>query len=68
MRELLRPTDAAQLLGVAPSTVYRLIGDGRLPSVAVGIRSTRIRREDLDAFIRERRVKVRRAQRRPATG
>ena len=38
---LLKPEDAAKVLNLARSTVYKLIGDGTLPSITVG-RSRRV--------------------------
>jgi excisionase family DNA binding protein len=45
--------DVARDLGLAEMTVYRWIWGGRLPSVRAG-RLIRIRREDLEAFLRTR--------------
>lgn len=41
---------AAQVLGIGRTNVYKLLKDGHLPSVRVG-RLRRIRRSDLDAYI-----------------
>lgn len=41
---------AAQVLGIGRTNVYKLLKDGRLHSVRVG-RLRRIRRSDLDAYI-----------------
>lgn len=42
--------DAAKLLTVSPSTVWRWIAAGRLPAHRFGPKTIRIRREDLDAL------------------
>lgn len=41
-RFFLRPTEAAEVLGLSRSTVYRLIKDGVLPSVRLGRRGVRV--------------------------
>lgn len=51
---LLDVRQAAKRLGMSPSWVYRAIEDGRLPTVRLGNR-VRLRAEDLDAFVSERR-------------
>jgi excisionase family DNA binding protein len=51
---LLKPAEAAAHLRVNVRTVYRLINDGHLPKVHIGeARATRIRRSDLDAYIKQ---------------
>jgi len=51
---LLKPAEAAAHLRVNVRTVYRLINDGQLPKVHIGeARATRIRRADLDAYIKK---------------
>src|SRR5262245_26712245 len=47
--------EAAIVLGVSPSTVWRWIDAGRLPAYRVGPRSIRIRRGDLHATIQPAR-------------
>jgi excisionase family DNA binding protein len=47
---LLSPLDAASLLGIGRTTLYKLLAEGTLPSVQIG-RCRRIRRTDLDAFV-----------------
>jgi len=49
---LLRVNEAAQYLGFSPSKVWQLIHDGALPAVKIGF-SVRIKRTDLDAWIRD---------------
>jgi excisionase family DNA binding protein len=46
---------AAKLLGVSPSTVWRWIDGRKLPAYRVGPRGIRIREEDLQAAIRPAR-------------
>ena len=48
---LLRASEVAEALGVSRTTVWRMIRDGSLPSVKMGD-SRRVRREDLEAFVR----------------
>lgn len=43
---LYRPEEAAYLLSLGRSTVFRMIGDGELPSVRIG-RSVRVPHESL---------------------
>lgn len=51
-RLLLRPTEAAEMLGVGRSKLYELIAEGDIPTVRVGSR-VRIPVEDLRAWIRD---------------
>jgi excisionase family DNA binding protein len=51
MTKLLKPTDTAQRLSIAPATVRKWIHEGRLPVVRLG-RAVRIREEDVDALAR----------------
>jgi len=51
MDRLLKVTEAAEILGLSPSTVRKMFWEGRLTRVKVG-RSTRIRQGDLEAIIR----------------
>jgi len=46
---------AARLLGVSPSTVWRWIDARKLPAYRIGPRGIRIRQEDLQAAIRPAR-------------
>jgi excisionase family DNA binding protein len=48
----LSPADVAAELGVSKDTVLRWIRDGKLPAARLGYRTLRIRRQDLDAFLR----------------
>jgi putative molybdopterin biosynthesis protein len=41
----------ARLLGVTPTTVYRLMNTGQLPGYRIG-RLIRVRHVDLDAYLR----------------
>ena len=54
---LLTVDQVAEILKVAPSTVYRFLSQGRLPRVKLGSRSVSIHRDDLLAFIEERKTK-----------
>lgn len=47
--------EAAELLGVSPSTVWRWIDAGRLPAYRVGPKNIRIARADVEAAIRPAR-------------
>jgi excisionase family DNA binding protein len=49
-RVLLSIGEAAQLLGIGRSTLYRLLTDGDLTGVKIGAR-TLIRRSDLEALL-----------------
>lgn len=50
---LMTVPEAAELLTVSESTVWRLIRDGRLPVVRIG-RSTRVRETDLNDILTDR--------------
>ena len=59
MTALLKVVEAADELRVSPDTVYRRIASGELPAVDIAPAGawksmTRIRREDLDAYITAR--------------
>ena len=51
MDRLLTVPEVAEVLRHGRTRVYQLIGEGRLPSVAVGPRARRVRESDLDRFI-----------------
>jgi excisionase family DNA binding protein len=51
---LLDRAAAAELLNVSPQLVGAMIRRGELPVVRVGGRFTRLRREDIDAYIEAR--------------
>lgn len=51
--ELLKVTDVAQRLKIAPSTVYELVSAGLLRYVRMGSRGKRFTEEMIDAFIKE---------------
>jgi len=53
-RLLYTPDEAATLLALGRSTLYELIGSGRLASVTIG-RSRRIPAENLLAFVKDLR-------------
>lgn len=48
---LLSVSEVAAALGCGRDTVYRLMTSGALPSVTVGDRLRRVRRDDLRAFV-----------------
>ena len=48
---LLRVNEAAALLGISRSHIYRLIDKGEIPALYVGERSIRIKRTDIVAYI-----------------
>jgi excisionase family DNA binding protein len=48
---LLTPDEAAQMLGLSPFTVRRLLRQGELPGRKVGKRQWRIRRVDLEEYL-----------------
>jgi excisionase family DNA binding protein len=50
-RMLLSVAEVAAELGCGRDLVYALLASGRLPSVLIGERLRRIRREDLQSFI-----------------
>jgi excisionase family DNA binding protein len=53
---LLKPREAAAMLGASPAWVYARIADGTIKSVHLAGRMVRIRREDLMGFIEEGRA------------
>ena len=50
---LLKPQEAAQVLGIGRSLMYELIARGEIPSVLLG-RCLRVSKESLQKWIRER--------------
>jgi excisionase family DNA binding protein len=51
MPRLLRLSEAAELIGLSPVTLRRLIKAGRLPAVRPTPRTVRIREEDLSRLM-----------------
>lgn len=47
--------EVAELLALSRSFIYSLINRGEIPAVKIG-RSKRVRREDIDNFIRSRTI------------
>lgn len=47
---LIKPEEAAQVLGISRSMMYQLLRTGEIPAVRIG-RACRIRPQDLEAFI-----------------
>lgn len=52
-RLLLRPTEAAELIGIGRSKVYELLAAGELPSIRIG-GSVRVPVDELRAWIARR--------------
>ena len=52
--ELLSVTQAAEYLGMARQSLYRLLKAEALPYVDLGGRTWRVRRKDLEEFVQER--------------
>lgn len=52
-RMMLSVPEVAAELGCGRDTVYALIASGKLPSVLIGERLRRVRRQDLERFIAE---------------
>ena len=57
-RELWTVAQAAEVLGCSEDTVRRLIKAGKLASVNVSARLTRIFPEDVEEYLQSRRVKT----------
>lgn len=51
---LLRPAEAAQVLGISRSLAYELIRSGQLPAIRIGGR-LRVAESDLQRFVQELR-------------
>ena len=52
--ELLRSKEVADELGLDISTIYRYIRQGKLAAIRLSAREFRIRRSELERFLRER--------------
>jgi len=61
--ELVSAIEAARILGVRDSTIYRWIADGLLDAVA--IEPVLLALDDLESFIEERRIRPQGADHRP---
>ena len=48
---LLKITEAAQFLGVAPGSLYHMVSQRRVPCIRLSKRCLRFRRSDLEAWI-----------------
>jgi len=55
-RDFYTVAEAARVLDVNPSTIWRWIEARQLPAVRVGPRSIRIRKQDLEALVRPART------------
>lgn len=53
IRMMLSVPEVAAELGCCRDTVYSMLASGRLPSVLIGERLRRVRRQDLEQFIAE---------------
>ena len=59
LHEWLKVAEVAELLQLPRTRTYELIQRGDLPAVRVGVRSIRVRRDELERFLlEERRVAV----------
>lgn len=56
IREFISVREAVAIYGVERDTLYRLIRNGLIPSINIGIRLTRINRADLEAMFYKRPV------------
>ena len=52
LTNLYRVSDVATILGISLALAYRLLAEGKIPSVRFG-RTVRVRPEDLEQFIKE---------------
>ncbi|MBA2712667.1 MAG: helix-turn-helix domain-containing protein [Rubrobacteraceae bacterium] len=52
--EYLKVPEVAQVLRIARSRAYELVGEGGIPSVRIG-RSVRVSRKELDRWLEEQR-------------
>lgn len=57
-RELLRPGDLVETLGVSRGQIYNLIAAGVIPSVVLGPRSIRIPRAAFEHWLEEQNRKA----------
>ena len=48
---LMKITEAAQFLAVAPGSLYRMVSEHRVPCIHLSKRCLRFRRSDLEAWI-----------------
>ena len=54
---LLKAAEVAEILKVSKSNVYKLMAKGEIPRVRIGIKSVRVRPEDLNRYIQEHKAK-----------
>lgn len=57
-REFCTVTEAARVLDVSRTTVWRWIAEGRLPALRLGGRTIRIRKPDVEKMLRPARVRL----------
>ena len=48
--KLIKSSDVAAILGISKALAYRLLAEGKIPSVRFG-RTVRVRSEDIEKFI-----------------
>lgn len=53
---LLKPKEVAERLRINESSVYRMVNDGRLGSYIINYGTIRISEDDLDEYLRSRRM------------
>ena len=56
MKRLMTAEEVAEFLQVSPHTVWRWIREEKLPAISISPRTYRIREEDLEAFLEERKT------------
>lgn len=62
MNSMISVREAAQMLGIAPSTVYRFVHQQRLPFIKIGSRVL-FDLDDLSEWVREHKIPARRNSR-----
>lgn len=50
-REMITVTEAAEMLGISPVTLYRWLQEGRIPAIQYGTKTIRLRRSQVLAYI-----------------
>ncbi len=54
MSKLLTPAEVAEMLSIAPITLYQMVHYGRIPAVKISARCLRFRAEDIQKWIAEK--------------
>ncbi len=57
-RLLVRPMEAAAMLGVSRTKIYALLSSGEIPSIRIGSRGLRVPLEPLRRWIEERHIQA----------